>query len=256
MPLTLPDSVLHRLKTARNIVALTGGGMAAESKIPSFREAHSGEWAAYDVSELATEQAYLRNPRLVWEWYEHRRRVADAAEPSPAHYALVDLEQHYPSFTLITQTIDGLHWRAGSRDMVELNGSLGRPRCYEAGHVISSWEDVGESPPRCPHCGSMLRPGVVLFGEGLPEWELRRARVAVEQCEVFMCVGDVGAIEPVASFPFVAKRVGALVLAIDAADSIYTLMADHIIDEPLAAALPALVQLIVGNVGELRAEEI
>ena len=256
MPLTLPDSVLHRLKTARNIVALTGGGMAAESKIPSFREAHSGEWAAYDVSELATEQAYLRNPRLVWEWYEHRRRVADAAEPSPAHYALVDLEQHYPSFTLITQTIDGLHWRAGSRDMVELNGSLGRPRCYEAGHVISSWEDVGESPPRCPHCGSMLRPGVVLFGEGLPEWELRRARVAVEQCEVFMCVGDVGAIEPVASFPFVAKRVGALVLAIDAADSIYTLMADHIIDEPLADALPALVQLIVGNVGELRAEEI
>ena len=256
MPLTLPDSVLHRLKTARNIVALTGGGMAAESKIPSFREAHSGEWAAYDVSELATEQAYLRNPRLVWEWYEHRRRVAGAAEPSPAHYALVDLEQHYPSFTLITQTIDGLHWRAGSRDMVELNGSLGRPRCYEAGHVISSWEDVGESPPRCPHCGSMLRPGVVLFGEGLPEWELRRARVAVEQCEVFMCVGDVGAIEPVASFPFVAKRVGALVLAIDAADSIYTLMADHIIDEPLADALPALVQLIVGNVGELRAEEI
>ena len=256
MPLTLPDSVLHRLKTARNIVALTGGGMAAESKIPSFREAHSGEWAAYNVSELATEQAYLRNPRLVWEWYEHRRRVADAAEPSPAHYALVDLEQHYPSFTLITQTIDGLHWRAGSRDMVELNGSLGRPRCYEAGHVISSWEDVGEAPPRCPHCGSMLRPGVVLFGEGLPEWELRRARTAVEQCDVFMCVGDVGAIEPVASFPFVAKRVGALVLAIDAADSIYTLMADHIIDEPLGEALPALVQLIVGSVSDLEAAEI
>ena len=256
MPLTLPDTVLQRLKTARNIVALTGGGMAAESKIPSFRQAHSGEWAAYDVSELATEQAYLRNPRLVWEWYEHRRRVAAAAEPSPAHYALVDLEQHYPSFTLVTQTIDGLHWRAGSRDMVELNGSLGRPRCYEAGHVISSWEDVGEAPPRCPHCGSMLRPGVVLFGEGLPEWELRRARTAVEQCDVFMCVGDVGAIEPVASFPFVAKRVGALVLAIDAADSIYTLMADHIIDEPLGEALPALVQLIVGSVSDLEAAEI
>lgn len=256
MPLSLPEAVLHRLKSARRVVALSGGGMAAAGKVPSFREAHTGEWAQYDVSELATVQAYMRNPRMVWEWYEHRRRVADAAEPSLAHYALVDLEQHYPSFTLITQTIDGLHWRAGSRDMVELNGSLGRPRCYEAGHVISSWEDVGESPPRCPHCGSMLRPGVVLFGEGLPEWELRRARVAVEQCEVFICVGDVGAIEPVASFPFVAKRVGALVLAIDAADSIYTLMADHIIDEPLADALPALVQLIVGNVGELRAEEI
>jgi NAD-dependent deacetylase len=256
MPLTLPDTVLHRLKNARRIVALTGGGMAAESDVPSFREAHSGQWAEFDVSELATEQAFLRNPRLVWEWYEHRRRTAEQAQPSQAHFALVDLEQHYPTFTLITQTIDGLHWRAGSRDLIELNGCLRRPRCYEAGHVISSWEDVGESPPRCPHCGSILRPGVVLFGEGLPEWELRRARAAVEQCEVFICVGDVGAIEPVASFPFVAKRVGALVLAIDADDSIYTLMADYVIDAPLAEALPELVRLVVGDVGELRAEEL
>jgi NAD-dependent deacetylase len=256
MPLTLPDAVLHRLKNARRIVALTGGGMAAESKVPSFREARSGEWAEYDVSELATIQAFQRNPRLVWEWYEHRRRVAEAAEPSQAHYALVDLEQHYPSFTLITQTIDGLHWRAGSRDLVELNGCLRRSRCFEAGHVISAWEDVGESPPRCPHCGSVLRPGVVLFGEGLPEWELRKARAAVEQCEVFMCVGDVGAIEPVASFPFVAKRVGALVLAIDAEESIYTLMADHVISESLGKILPELVQLVGGASGELRAEEL
>src|SRR5438046_1503988 len=135
MPLTLPDAVAHRLKTARRVVALTGGGMAAESKVPSFREAHSGEWADYDVSELAT-------------------------EPSTAHYALVDLEQHYPSFTLITQTIDGLHWRAGSRDLLEVNGCLRRSRCYEAGHVVTSWEDVGEAPPRCPHCGSILRPDV------------------------------------------------------------------------------------------------
>jgi NAD-dependent deacetylase len=256
MPLKLPETALHRLKTARRIAVITGGGMAAESRVPSFREAHAGEWAKYDVSELATIQAFLRNPRLVWEWYEHRRHVAEAAQPSPAHYALVDLEQHYPTFTLITQTIDGLHWRAGSRDLVELNGCLRRSRCYEAGHVISAWEDVGESPPRCPHCGSILRPGVVMFGEGLPEWELRKARTAVEQCEVFLCLGNVGAIEPVASFPFVAKRVGALVLAIDAEDSIYTLMADHVISEPLGEALPELVRLIAGELGELEATEL
>ena len=256
MPLTLPDAVLHRLKNAQRIVALTGGGMAAESNVPAFREAHSGEWAQYDVSELATVQAFQRNPRLVWDWYEHRRRTAEAAEPSPAHYALVDLEQHYPSFTLITQTIDGLHWRAGSRDLLELNGCLRRSRCFEAGHVISAWEDVGESPPRCPHCGSVLRPGVVFFGEGLPEWELRKARAAVAQCDVFICVGGVGAIEPVASFPFVAKRGGALVLAIDAADSIYTLMADHVISEPLGEALPELVRLVGGEPKDLREEEI
>ena len=256
MPLTLPEDVLHRLKTASRVVALTGGGMAATSKVPSFREAHSGEWAQYDVSELATVQAFVRNPRRVWEWYEHRRHAAEAAEPSQAHYALVDLEQHFPSFSLITQTIDGLHWRAGSRDLIELNGSLRRSRCFEAGHVISSWEDVGESPPRCPHCGSILRPGVVMFGEGLPAWEIRAARTAVEQCEVFMCFGDVGAIEPVASFPFIAKRVGALVLAIDAESSIYTLMADHVLAGPLEETLPELVRLVAGEISDLRAEEL
>lgn len=256
MPLTLPETVLQRLKTARRVVTLTGGGIAATSQVPSFRQAHSGEWAQYDVSELATIQAFMRNPRMVWEWYEYRRRTAEAVEPSAAHYALVDLEQHYPTFALITQTIDGLHWRAGSRDLLELNGSLRRSRCYEAGHVISAWEDVGESPPRCPHCGSILRPGVVMFGEGLPEWELRTARAAVEQCEVFMCVGDVGAIEPVSSFPFIAKRAGALVLAIDAENSIYTLLADHVIAEPLGEALPELVRLVCGEVGELQSEEL
>ncbi len=255
MPLTLPDEVLHRLRAAQRVVVLTGGGMAAESKVPSFREAHSGKWASYDVRELATPQAFARNPRLVWEWYDFRRRTAEAAEPSPAHYALVDLEQHYPTFTLITQTIDGLHWRAGSRDLIELNGSLRRSRCYEAGHVVMEWEDVGEVPPRCPHCGSFLRPDVVLFGEGLPQWELRKARQAVERCDIFLCAGAVGAIQPVAAFPLIAKRGGAFVLAIATDDSIYTLMADHVIPATPGEALPELVRLVVGAGGELAAEE-
>jgi NAD-dependent deacetylase len=256
MPLTLPDAVAQRLKTAGRVVALTGSGIAIESKVPSFRESQIGEWANYDVSELATIQGYLRNPRLVWEWYEYRRRTAEALEPSQAHYALVDLEQHYPQFTLITQTIDGLHWRAGSRDLIEVNGCLRRGRCYEAGHVVTTWEDVGEAPPRCPQCGSMLRPGVVLFGEGLPEWELRRAQQAVEGCDLFLIAGDVGAIQPIASFPLIAKRVGALILAITTEDSIYTLMADQIIPAPPAEALLELVRLIVGEVQDLDSAEI
>jgi NAD-dependent deacetylase len=249
MPLTLPESVVERLRRAQRVVALTGGGIAAESHVPTFRDAHTGEWAAYDVSELATQQAYVRNPRLVWEWYDYRRRTAEALEPSPAHYALVDMEQFYPAFTLITQSIDGLHWRAGSRDLVELNGCLRRARCFEAGHILSSWEEVGEVPPRCPHCGSMLRPDVVFFGEGLPEWELRRARKAVEQCEVFLTVGTVGAIEPVASFPFVAKRFGALTIAIEPDDSVYSLMADFVIPLPPGAVLRELLGLITGEQG-------
>jgi len=255
MPLTLPDAVAHRLRTASRVIALTGSSMAAESSVPSFREAHTGEWANYDVSELATAQGYARNPRLVWEWYSYRRRTAEAIEPSAAHYALVDLEQHYTGFTLITQTIDGLHWRAGSRELIEVNGCLRRSRCFEAGHVISAWEEVGETPPRCPHCGSILRSGVVMFGEGLPEWELRKARAAVGECDVFLTVGAVSAIEPVASFPFVAKRVGALTLVIGKEESIYSLMADYVIAQPLGEVLPELVQLVGGTSGELRSDE-
>jgi NAD-dependent deacetylase len=247
MSLALPDAVLQRLKTAQRVVTLTGGGMAAESGVPSFRAAHTGAWSAYDVSELSTQQAYLRNPRLVWEWYDYRRRTAEALEPSQAHYALVDLEQLYPSFTVITQTIDGLHWRAGSRDVVELNGCLRRARCWEAGHVLATWEDIGEAPPRCPHCGSILRHDVVFFGEGLPEWELRRARKAVEQCDAFIVVGTVAPIEPVVSFPFAAKRCGALVMAIDQEDSIYALMADYVLPARPGVALPELLRLLGGS---------
>ncbi|HEU4325799.1 MAG TPA: Sir2 family NAD-dependent protein deacetylase [Roseiflexaceae bacterium] len=249
MPLTVPETVLHRLQSAQRVVALTGGGLAAESGVPSFRDAHVGQWAQFDVRELATPQAFLRNPRLVWEWYDSRRRAAEQIEPNVAHYALVDLEQYFPHFMLVTQTIDGLHWRAGSRDLLELNGCLRRSRCFDAGHVFSEWEDVGELPPRCPHCGGQLRPDVVMFGEGVPEWELRKARPAVERCEVFLCLGAVGAIEPVASFPFVAKRAGAFVLAIDPNpdDSVYAVVADYVVKAPVLEGLPELARLIIGE---------
>ena len=256
MPLTLPENVLRRLKAARRVVVLTGGGLAAESGVPSFRDSLVGKWAEYDVSELATPQAFIRNPRLVWEWYDFRRRGADSAQPSPAHYALVDLEQHYPTFTLVTQAIDSLHWRAGSRDLVELNGSLRRSRCYEAGHIAQSWDEDGEIPPHCAHCGSPLRPDVVLFGEGLPHAELRKAQHSVEQCELFIAVGAVGAIEPVASFPFVAKRFGAFVMSIAPEESIYSLMADYVIAATPSDVLQDLVRLVAGDVGELRADAI
>jgi NAD-dependent deacetylase len=246
MSIAVPDKILQRLRSAQSVVVLTGGGMAAESGIPSFREAQIDEWMTYDVSELATPQAFARNPRLVWRWYEHRRRLADAAEPSPAHYALVDLEQFYPKFTLITQTIDGLHWRAGSRDLLELNGCLRRSRCYETGEVLSAWEETGDVPPHCPHCGSLLRPDVVMFGEGLPHAELRAARQAVETCDLFLCVGSVGAIEPIASFPFVARRVKALVVTIAPEDTLYSLMADHVVNARPGEVMTELARLIIG----------
>jgi NAD-dependent deacetylase len=240
----LPESVVTHLRNAKRVVALTGGGVASEAHFPTFIEAHTGEWARYDVSELATPQAFLRNPRLVWEWYAHRRRSAARLGPSATHRALVALEQYYPNFTLITQTIDGLHVQAGSEQVIELNGCLNRSRCYEAGHILHQWEEVGEIPPRCPHCGSFLRPDVVMYGEGLSQIDLRRARQAVEQCDTFLCLGTIGAIEPVSSFPFAARRARARVIAIAPDDSVYTLLADDTITAQPATILPELVRAV------------
>lgn len=243
------DPVIAHLQNARRVVVLTGGGVAAEAHFPSFREAHSGEWARYDVSELATPQAYQRNPRLVWEWYAHRRRSAEQLTPSATHRALVEIQSRYTSLTIITQAIDGLHVRAGSQHVIELNGCLSRTRCFEAGHNIPEWEDVGEVPPRCPHCGSMLRPDVVMFGEGIAQTDLRRARQAVEQCDTFLILGMVGTIEPVSSFPFVARRVRARVIAIAPEDSLYTLLADDVIAAQPGEAFPELVRALSSDSG-------
>lgn len=238
----LPDSVITLVRQARRIVALTGGGVASEAKFPSFRESHTGEWARYDVSELATPQAFQRNPRLVWEWYAHRRRVAEQIHPGPTHQALAALERHNPEVTIITQAIDGLHSRAGSTQVVELNGSLLHTRCFEAGHAVNSWEHLDENPPRCPHCGSFLRPDVVMFGEGLAQVDLRRARAAVDACDLFLALGTIATIEPVTSFPIAARKARAHVVAITREeDSIYAVLADEVISATPGDVLPMLV---------------
>lgn len=238
------DTLLDHLHKARRVVAITGGGVASESHFLSFSEAHRGEWSRYDMSELATPQAFLRNPRLVWDWYAYRQRGASELLPGPTHHALVELEQIYPEFTLITQTIDGLHSKAGTHNLVELNGCLHRLRCFEAGHPAESWEYTGELPPHCSQCGSLLRPDVVMYGEGLPQVELRRAREAVSQCDMLLCLGMIGAIEPVSSFPFLARRAHAHVIAITPEDSIYTLLADKVIEAHPQDVLPELVMTL------------
>jgi NAD-dependent deacetylase len=232
--------IIMRLRQAQRMVVLTGGGLAAESGFPTFAQSQTGSWAHYAVSELATPQAFVRNPRLVWQWYAHRRMLAAQCQPSVSHQVLAQLEQLIPEYLLVTQAIDGLHARSGVANLVELNGSLQRSRCFESGEVFTSWEEEGPSPPICPHCGAALRPDVVMYGEGLPQRALQRARRAIEQCDVLLCVGEIGAIEPVASFPFVARRVGALVVSIAPDESMYSILADHALSTRPAATLPAI----------------
>lgn len=241
--LDLPAKIIERLRTARSITALTGGGLARDCGVLGFQEAqqHDPRWSNYEPQELATVEAFVRNPRLVWEWFAYRRELLAAVQPGPAYYALVDLEQLAPKFMLITQTIDGLHWQAGSRALIELHGCISRMRSFDDGGLVDAW-DEREIPPRCPRTGGYLRPDVVFYGEGVSR-ELVREADAATRCDVFLCVGTDSVVQPAASLPLHAKRQGALVIEINRQPSAFSIFADHAIYGSPAEILPHLVRL-------------
>jgi NAD-dependent deacetylase len=207
--IAIPESLITTLRAARHVAVLTGAGVSAESGIPTFRDAQSGLWARYSPEELATPEAFRRNPRLVWDWYAMRRQAVLAAEPNPGHFALAALARHVPRLSLITQNVDGLHARAGSNDLIELHGNITRVRCSAEGTCYSSWVEGPQLPPPCPACGAPLRPDVVWFGEQLPYAALEQAWAATEDCDLFFSVGTSGLVEPAASLPRLAYSRGA-----------------------------------------------
>ena len=211
----IPSELYTALLNARHVVILTGAGISAESGVPTFRDVMSGLWAQYNPQDLATPQAFVRDPRLVWEWYKWRRELVSKVEPNAGHRALAELERHVPRFTLITQNVDGLHQRAGSQRVVELHGNLFRTKCFDEGTIIEHWEETSEVPPRCPNCGGPLRPDVVWFGESLPEQASNEAALASLACDVFFSIGTSGMVEPAASLPLVALRRGAQVVLVN-----------------------------------------
>src|SRR6202158_598202 len=156
------------LNRARAIAVLTGAGISAESGIPTFRDAMTGLWAKYRPEDLATPEAFLRDPKSVWDWYAGRRHRVESVKPNAGHFALAALEARCSArgieFTLITQNVDGLHHAAGNQRIYELHGNIRRVKCFERGHVAQSWDEGADAPPRCARCGSLLRPDVVWFG--------------------------------------------------------------------------------------------
>jgi NAD-dependent deacetylase len=211
-----PSELIERLRAAQRVAVLTGAGVSAESGLPTFRDALTGLWARYRPEELATPEAFERNPGLVWGWYRMRRETALRAAPNPAHVALARLERLVPRLTLITQNVDGLHRRAGSSGTVELHGDITRVRCSREGTPVEAWEEPESGdPPRCEQCGAFLRPDVVWFGESLPENGLRLARSAAGECDLFLSVGTSNLVEPAASLPWTAARSGATVAVVN-----------------------------------------
>jgi NAD-dependent deacetylase len=213
----MDDLLLQSLRRARHVAVLTGAGVSAESGLPTFRDALTGLWAKHRPEDLATPEAFERNPAMVWEWYRMRREGALRAEPNPAHLALVRLESLVPRVTLVTQNVDGLHRRAGSRTVIELHGDITRVRCSREGAAADEWVEPppGGEPPTCSGCGAYLRPDVVWFGEALPEKALHRAWAAVYDCDVFLAVGTSNLVEPAATLPWLAAAQGATVAVIN-----------------------------------------
>jgi len=202
------------LAEARSAVVLTGAGVSVESGVPTFRGA-GGLWKTFRAEELATPFAFERDPKLVWEWYDWRRQRIAQAKPNPGHHALVELERRISEFLLVTQNVDGLHADAGSREIVELHGSIWRTQCVGCLEVRNNREVPMKSmPPRC-RCGALLRPDVVWFGEGLPPGALNRATRASQKCDVMLIVGTSSVVYPAASLGPAAVHGGAQVFEIN-----------------------------------------
>jgi NAD-dependent deacetylase len=209
--------------------------------VPTFRDALTGLWARYRPEELASPAAFERDPRLVWEWYAWRRGLVARAEPNPAHLALARLEARVPGFTLVTQNVDGLHQRAGSRRVIELHGSLARTKCSAEGTPVPAWPATDDPPPPCPRCGAPLRPDVVWFGESLPPAALHDAARAAAEAEVFLSVGTSGVVHPAAGLIDAALAAGALVLEINPEPTPYSGRVAHAFRGPAGVLLPDLV---------------
>ncbi len=156
MTSNFPEDLIKASRTARRVVVFTGAGISAESGLPTFREAQTGLWAKYDPLELATPDAFRRNPTLVWQWYAWRRQLAEDAAPNPGHLAVAQMDTILNDLTVVTQNIDGLHQRAGSSDVIELHGNIHRVACFDCRHRPVDWDHAAQEPPACPLCGGML----------------------------------------------------------------------------------------------------
>ncbi len=239
----LPSRLIEEFKTSKTLVVLTGAGISAESGVPTFRGA-DGLWKKYRVEELATPYAFQTNPKLVWEWYDWRRGIIAKAEPNPGHVAIAEMEQLFPHFSLITQNVDGLHRRAGNTKIIEIHGNLWQLRCVREDTVREDQRiPLPEIPPSC-ECGALLRPHVVWFGESLDQGDLARSYHLIEECDLLLVVGTSAVVQPVASFPLMAKNQGAFVVEVNMDPTPLSSLVDVSLQGKAGEILPVLMKRI------------
>lgn len=250
---TLEANYAHNLEMARqwvhaaqHVTVLSGAGVSAESGVPTFRDLHTGYWAQFDPQEMASEPGFRAHPQRVWQWYSYRRALVAAVQPNAAHGALAAFAQTHPGqLSLITQNVDGLHQRAGSRGVVCLHGDVMRNQwldaCCPQCNIEHALAQDGE-PPACSACGNRLRPGVVWFGEHLPADALAQAEEAAHRCDVMVVVGTSGVVYPAAGLVFQAHQRGAKVVIVNPIATELDMLADVMLQRNAAQALPDLLQ--------------
>ncbi len=237
----LIDRATDELRKARRVCVLTGAGISAESGIPTFRDALTGLWEKFNPEDLATPEAFERDPQFVWNWYEYRRELILKAEPNPGHHALVELARLVPRLTLVTQNVDGLHQRAGSRGVLEYHGNILRDRCTVEQVIADRSEDSRHGLPRCAACGGLLRPDVVWFGEAIPAGPMMAAAEAARDCDLFLSIGTSSLVYPAAGLAEAALDAGAKVVEINPGRTELSEAATLVLGGPSGIILPRLV---------------
>jgi NAD-dependent deacetylase len=234
------EDVVEFLAGAGRVAVLTGAGISAESGVPTFR-GQDGLWRQYRAESLATPEAFERNPSLVWEWYDWRRGLIAPVEPNAGHRVLAGWEGLFGSFAVITQNVDGLHAKAGSRNVVELHGNIWKVRCTREGTVEEMRDTpLPHIPPLCPNCGSLFRPHIVWFGESLDPVVLDRAYDLTAACQVMFVIGTSAIVQPAASLPFTASRAGAKIIEVNLEPTPLTPYADYFFPGKAGQVLPVL----------------
>ncbi len=211
----IPEELIEKLKSCQKLVVLTGAGVSSESGIPTYRDALVGLWKDFDFKKLASVEGFLENPASVWGWYVSRRQKLRTVKPNPAHEVIAKLESLVPEFVLITQNVDDLHERAGSKNIIHLHGSITKAFCidckasYSLPNVdLEEVKDICEQaidPPVCLSCGGKIRPGVVWFGEQVPQNDLGDAEVHCMEADLLLIIGTSGLVYPAANLPYLAS---------------------------------------------------
>ena len=231
---------------ARHVCVLTGAGISAESGVPTFRDAQTGLWAKFRPEDLATPEAFARNPGRIWDWYEWRRELVRRVEPNAGHDALVHLAGLVPKLTLVTQNVDGLHQRAGSTGVIEYHGNILRDRCSAEGTLAARSARSVTGLPECARCGELLRPDVVWFGEAIPPHALQDADAAVADCDVFLSIGTASVVYPAAGLAANARQCGAIVMEINTEPTALTPLVDVALRGAAGEVLPQLLAALRG----------